>query len=175
MADEAENQSSDAPAKKGLPIKLIGIVAGIMLLEAGVVVAFMKFTAGPSQAEAMELQGQQLADLEAFTEIKLLGGRFQNLSTGRVWDWEVEIFLKVRQKHNEHVAAVLERRQAEIQSGIAMIYRKAQHSQLKEPGLQSIGRKLNAFMNNMLGEDPDGEPYYEELLVTQNDGYPSDF
>lgn len=176
MADEAEKQGDDkAKAKGGLSPKLLGIVAGIMLLEAALVVGFMKFAAGPSSASATELAGAELADLEAFSELKLLGSRFQNLSTGRVWDWEVEIFLKVRQKNLEHVTKVLERRQAEIQSGIAMIYRKAQHSHLKEPGLQTISRKLNAFMNDLLGEDPQGEPYFAELMVTQNDGYPSDF
>lgn len=177
MADDADKQGAEKSESKkgGLSPKLIGIIAGIMLVEAALVVVVMKFAAGPSSASAMELEGAQLADLEAFSELKLLGSRFQNLSTGRVWDWEVEIFLKVRQKNIEHVTKVLERRQAEIQSGIAMIYRKAQHSHLKEPGLQTVSRKLNAFMNGVLGEDPEGEPYFAELLVTQNDGYPSDF
>jgi hypothetical protein len=58
---------------------------------------------------------------------------------------------------------------------IATIFRQAQHSQLKEPGMQTITRQVAKYLDTVFGEDPEGEPYIQRVLVPKCDGYPADF
>ncbi|MCB9846183.1 MAG: hypothetical protein H6811_09385 [Phycisphaeraceae bacterium] len=177
MADEKSDQPQDlASSKKKSPILVIAIVAGLMVVEGAGVALFMAMSGAPSQAGAAGIAGTDEADGEALQEVELFRGRFQNLATGRVWDWEVEIFLKVREKYVDKVRSTMERRKAEINEGLARIFRKSQHNQLKEPGLQTISRQVTAYMLEVFGADPaDGVPYVERVLLPKCDGYPADF
>ncbi len=175
MADEQEPQG-EAGEKKKSPILMIGIVAGLMVLEGVGVFLFVSMTGGAAGANAAGLEGLDEQSGELVEEVELIKGRFQNLSTGRVWDWQVEAFLKVRSKNVPHVEKVLERRKAEIQEGLSLIFRRAQHAQLREPGLNSISRQVEAYILEVFGTDPsDGSPYVERVLIPKCDGYPSDF
>jgi len=172
MAD-SEQTPSQAP-KKGGNLKIIAIAGILMVLEAGAVVGFMMFTRGGSDAEASELVADQ-DDAEKTVEIELISTRFQNMATGRVWDWQTQIFLKVLARHESKVREVLSSRNAEIHADIAVIFRKAQHSQLKEPGLQTVTRLVSRYIQDVFGEDPEGTPYVQSVLIPQCDGYPADF
>lgn len=175
MADEQETQGEGGEKKKK-PILMIAAIAGLMLLEGVGVFLFASMTGAPAGASAAGLEGLDEESGELVQEVELLKGRFQNLSTGRVWDWQVEAFLKVRKKNIEHVEKTLERRKAEIQEGMSLIFRRAQHAQLREPGLSSISRQVEAYILEVFGTDPsDGTPYVERVLIPKCDGYPSDF
>ncbi len=172
--EEAQAQEATSEKKKS-PIKLIAVIAALMLIEGVAVFAVVSMTA-PKAADAADLNDLDDQPGEALTEVELVKTRFQNLSTGRVWDWQTEIYLKVREKNLEHVNEVLERRKAEIMEGISRIYRRAQHAQLREPGLQSISRQVEAFVQEIFGNDPaDDTPYVERVIIPKCDGYPSDF
>lgn len=172
----ADETPAPEAKKKSLPIKTIAIVAVIMLLEGVGVFALVSMTGAPSSAKAAMLAEGDEAAGEVVEEVELIKSRFQNLSTGRVWDWQTEIFLKVRQKNRQHVEKTLERRRAEISEGISRIFRRAQHAQLSEPGLSSITRQVDAFILDIFGTDPaDDSPYVERVLIPKCDGYPSDF
>lgn len=172
MADAAPQPEQQQPKKSGK--LLLIVVAAIMLVEGVAVVVIMKLTSGGRGAQA-EIVGRDEADAEAFSEVQLLAGRFQNMTTGRVWDWEVELHLKVRNKNMERVQRSLDQRSAEIRAGIATIVRRAPHTQLKEPERRSITRQVHAMMDEVLGTDPLGESYIGEVLVPVCDGYPADF
>ena len=102
-------------------------------------------------------------------------GKFQNLTSGRVFIWETEIVLEVRQKHQEHIEHELERRQAAVREAIARIYRRMQQPQLQEPGSETLIRQLTAMFDEFFGPDPDGHSRIERVLVPVCDGYPADF
>lgn len=173
--EAAKPTEGATPAKKGLPIKVIGIVAVLMAAEAGGVFFVVKATS-PKVAAAAEakLEHADQNDTEATVEIQLIDDKFQNLQTGRVWIWDSEIYLKVKKKNEEFVNKVLEEKSAEIKEGVSMIFRRAQHSQLKEPGLETINRQLVAYMNQVLGKDADGKERIERVLIPKCRGFPAD-
>jgi flagellar basal body-associated protein FliL len=161
--------------KKGLPIKTIGIVAGLMLAEAAGVFFFVSATGPHNQASgAQEIKGAEKADLEASVEVPLLEEKFQNMQTGRAWIWDTEIVLKVRKRNEEYVTKELEQRHAEIGEGIALIFRRSPHSNLKEPGLETINRQVTAYMNQVLGKDADGKERLERVVMPKCRGFPAD-
>ncbi|MCC6676952.1 MAG: hypothetical protein IT436_07400 [Phycisphaerales bacterium] len=185
MADApAEKKKKDAdkggePAaggKKKPPIKVIGLVAVLMIAEAAGVFVIVSATAKkPAAAEAAHIDGLGEADHDASVEIPLLDEKFQNMQTGGVWIWDAEIILKVKEKNSEFVATQLENRAAEIKEGIAMIFRRAQHNQLKEPGLETINRQLTAYINKLIGSDAENQPRIERVMIPKCRGFPANF
>lgn len=173
MADEAP-KTEDAP-KKGGPKKSIIIVAALMLIEGAVVFAVVSvFAGGPSGAAASEITGEGEQDMEMPVELPLLEARFQNMSTGRVWGWKTTIFIKVRQKNVEKVKAMQERHAAEIQQGVSLIFRRAEDRHLREPDYATITRQLNTYMHELFGEDADGVPLVDRVIVAELRGAPED-
>lgn len=167
---------ADAPAKKGLPIKTLAIVAVLMVVEAAVVV-FALGLMGP-QASHAQTEQKDVAhdDSEDTMEIEVVSDKFQNLSTGRVWVWDLSIYLQVKNKNAEHVKAVMEQRSAEIKEGISQIISRAQHNQLKEPERQTLIRQIGAFLEKLRGmTDSDGRPLVERVMIPKCRGFPSDF
>jgi len=174
MPDEQQATETAEPKKKS-PLKLVAIVATLMILEAAAVAALLMVTGAPSEASA-GIEGEGVADGERIAEVELVNTRFQNMATGRVWDWQTEIYLKVREKNRERVERLHEQRRAEILEGVATIFRRAQFSHLKEPGLQTISRQVTGYVQEVFGNDPaDGSPYVERIVIPKCDGYPADF
>lgn len=175
MADE-ENQTEsteESPKKKGkmLPV----IVGAIMLVEAVLVFGAVKMLGGgPSGADAAQIEGEEAASEEAPSEIELVKGSFQNMQTGRVWEWRVEIYIRVRQKNLEEVTRIQERDAATIKEGIAMIFRRAHDRHLREPGLETITRQISAYLTEIFGVDPDGIPRFERVIIPECKGFPAD-
>jgi flagellar basal body-associated protein FliL len=170
-----EGDAPAAPAKKGLPIKMIAVVGALMVAEAAGVFLFVGATSKqPQAAEAKPLEGHEKEDLEATVEIPLIDEKFQNMQTGRVWVWDTAIVLKVRARNQEYVTKELERRKAEVQEGLAMIFRRAPHSQLKDPDFQTMNRQITAYVNQMLGKDPEGRDRLEKLVIPKCKGFPTD-
>src|SRR5437899_4499320 len=182
MADKKEQAPAPAapaaeakPEKKGLPIKTIGIVAGIMVAEAVGVFLFVSASGPRAQgAAAQTIKGEDQADLDASMEIPLLEEKFQNMQTGRAWIWDTEIVLKVRARNEAYVTKELEKRHAETAEGVALIFRRSPHNNLKEPGLETINRQVTAYMNQVLGKDADGKERLERVVIPKCKGFPAD-
>ncbi len=175
MADEdTQTEPTEESPKKGgkmLPI----IVAAIMVVEAVVVFGAVKLLGGgASSADAAQIEGGEQAAEEAPSEIELVKGSFQNMQTGRVWEWRVEIYIRVRQKNLEEVTRIQERDAATIKEGIAMIFRRAHDRHLREPGLETITRQISAYLTEIFGVDPDGIPRFERVIIPECKGFPAD-
>lgn len=169
--EENQTETPSAPKKnKKLPI----LVAGLMLVEAVVVFGVVKVLGGgPSSAEAA-LAGEELAGEQAPVEVLLVNDAFQNMQTGRVWEWRVEIFLRVRQKNLAEVTRIQERDAATIKEGVALIFRRAHDRHLREPGLETIQRQVTAYLNEIFGTDPDGIPRIDRVIIPECKGFPAD-
>ncbi|MCC6283946.1 MAG: hypothetical protein IT439_01400 [Phycisphaerales bacterium] len=176
MSDEAKPSAGAEPTtkKKKPPIFLLA-VAGMMAVEGAAVFLFVSKTMGANKAHAAEIVGAEEAHADATVELQVIQAHFQNASSGKTWDWDVEVFVKVRESKSEGVKAQLEQRKAEISDGIAKIFRQALHSHLREPGLQTVSRLLTAYLNETLGEDPEGHSFFERVLIPKCDGYPSEY
>ncbi len=186
--EEAAAPAADAGAKKKPPIKLLGIVAALMLVEgAGVYVVVSMSSKKPQAAEAHGVEGGHGAapagehgeggavlDDDAEIELKLMEDKLQNMQTGRVWLWDVGVYIKVKKKNEAIVAEQLKRREAEIKEEVARIFSRAQHSQLKEPGKETLSRQLTALTLKIFGADADGNPRVERILIPRCRGFATD-
>ena len=181
-------------AKKKPPIKLIGIVAALMLAEgAAVYVVVGMSNKKPQVAEAKGIEGGKAAgghggeggehgaggggevlDENAEIELKLVEDKLQNMQTGRVWLWDVAVYVKVKKKNETIVAEQLKRREAEIKEEVSRVFSRAQHSQLKEPGKETLNRQLTALVHKIFGTDAEGTPRVERVLIPRCRGFATD-
>lgn len=174
MADENTTESNEQSEKKGGGMKLILVVAVIMLLEGGVVAFLVSSMGGPSAADASQLELLEGTGEDAPLEIDLIEERFQNMSTGHVWEWRVKIVLRVKQKNAAYIEKIKERDNATLTEGIAMIFRRAQDRHLREPGLETITRQLTTYVNEVFGTDPDGIPRVDRVIIPECKGFRAD-
>lgn len=173
MAEAEVKPAEPQPAKKP-PLKLIGIVAGVMIAEAaGVFFVVSSLGHKPETANAKGLNSDH-ADLEKPVELALVDDKFQNMSSGKAWMWDVSMFLQVKKKNEQSVKEDLKSRDAEIKEGIAMIFRKATLNQLKEPGLETLNRQILAFVNRIIQADPDGAARVDRILIPKCRGFAID-
>lgn len=167
---KTEEKPPPAASARKLPLKVVGIVAGIMLAEAAGVVFLVGMMGRPPQEAAAEVHGEDHDALDGTVEIELVDDRFQNMQSGRVWSWEIAVFLKVKKKNEEYVTAQLEERSAEIKEGVSQIIRRAQHVHLKEPDLTTLNRQVRAFLDKALGTDPEGNSRIERVMIPKCKG-----
>ncbi len=165
-----EAPQATAPPARGLPLKTVLVVAAIMLTEAAGVILLVGALGPKPEEAAAEIHGDDHEVLEGSVEIQLVDERFQNMQTGRVWSWEIGVFLKVKKKHAEFITRQLEDRNAEIKEGVSQIIRRAQHSHLKEPELTTLNRQIRAFLDKTLGTDADGQSRIERVMIPKCKG-----
>ncbi|MEL6328641.1 MAG: hypothetical protein AAFR38_03185 [Planctomycetota bacterium] len=174
---EGENATESAPqSKPGLPLKMIVVVGGLMLVEAVAVMGIMVFTAGGStSAGELAIEGAEAADREQPVEVELTKGRFLNLSTGRAWQWQAEIYVRVRKKNVDKISSEIERRRVEIDEGVSEIFARAQERHLREPGRETLKRQMLAFAVEVFGADSNGVPRVDEVMIVNYRGSPIDY
>lgn len=171
MADEAP-KDTEKPAGKGrLSPKLLAAILAVMAVEGAGVFVFMTMMSGGPQDAAAEIVSEE-EDPEALVEVLLTDEQYQNMTSNQVWIWEAEIYLKVRRKNLDFVQTQLEHRSAEIQEGITQIFRRAKLTELREPDFRTGSRQLTALINDVFGEDVDGLPRVERLVIAKLRGFP---
>lgn len=169
---------ADTPSeKKKPPIKTIVVVLGMLIVEAVAVVAVMTMIGGPSPVQGAELVGMDRANLDELHEIPVLREKFTNDSRGRVWIYDTEVIVRVKERHLAGVQADLERKQALIRTGVGKIFSAAQPSTFTEPGREMLSRQILEFLNGdgLIEPDPDGEPRVQEVLIPSCLGFPADY
>lgn len=176
-AKPAAAPAADAkPAKKGPPVKMIGIIAAVMIIEAVVVVTiFSMLSPKASQAQADETHLVS-DDGDKPKEVPVVEDKFQNMSTGSGWIWDISIAVQVRTKDSDHVAEVLKSRSAEVKEGMRQIVGRADHAMLKEANSEALKRQIGAFLNKIVGvEEKTGDPLIQRVLIPRARGFPAEF
>lgn len=167
----AAPEAEAATAKKKPPIKVIGLVGGLMIAEAVGVYLFVGMTGRAPQAAEAQIKGADQASEHESVEIELADDKFQNLQTGHVWIWDISIYLKVQKKHEKYITEELAKREAEIKEGVGQIIRRAQHSSLREPELTTLNRQLMAYLEKTFKpDDADGSSRVERVLIPKCKG-----
>jgi flagellar basal body-associated protein FliL len=177
MADEdnkAESTEESSTPSKGGGLKLIIIIAVIMIVEGAGVFFLVSSMGGPKGADATELAELEGTGEDAPVEIPLVEERFQNMSTGHVWEWRVKIVLRARQKNQTHIETIQERDTALLTEGVSLIFRRAQDRHLREPGLETITRQLTTYVNEVFGLDADGMPRVDRVIIPECKGFRAD-
>lgn len=162
---------ADASTKKKPPVKLIGIVAVLMAVEAAGVYLFVGMTGGQAKSAEAHVEGAEERAAQEMVEIELVDDKFQNMQTGHVWVWDVAIVLKAKHKNEKHITEQLAKRSAEISEGITQILRRAQHSQLLEPELTTVNRQVGAYLDTIIKpDDSTGTSRIERVLIPKCKG-----
>ncbi|MEK6797725.1 MAG: flagellar basal body-associated FliL family protein [Planctomycetota bacterium] len=187
MAGDKKEQTPapDAAAKPPKRSKLPLIIVGSLMLGEGVavfVLAKALLLPPPATAEG----GEEHADAEASAseehgseskggehglggkadghttaEIELADCRPSNTMTGRLVTFRIHVSALVLQSDTEKAANLVKANQARINDRVNFIIRAAEPQHLKEPGLDTIKRKLKAELDRVLGE----ENLIKEVLV----------
>lgn len=108
-------------------------------------------------------------------EVLVAKDRFPNTHTGRTWLWDAEIHVQVKGKHADRINAALTSRSAEIKTGLARIWRIAQHNHFNEPGLETLTRQVTDFLDSVLGATADGKSFIDRVLIPRCVGYPTEY
>ncbi|MEQ8843776.1 MAG: hypothetical protein RIB58_02895 [Phycisphaerales bacterium] len=173
MADEEKKDggSEEKKAKGGFSAKMLAVILAIMAVEGvGIFLLVTMMSSTPKDAAAEIVSDE--ADPESLVEVLLTEEQYQNMTSNQVWIWEAEIYLKVRRKNLEFVERQLEQRSAEIQEGITQIFRRAKLTELREPDFRTGSRQLTALVNDVFGNDADGLPRVERLVIAKLRGFP---
>ncbi len=174
--DEGKKPEVEAPAKKKPPIKMIGIIAALMLIEGVAVYMLIGMTSPQPAAAEVEIHGHEQAEHDSLVEIPLVEEKvFQNLTSGRTWNWTISIVLRAKQKHAGHLEEEMATREAEIQEGLARIIAKAQLAQLQDPDLRVIQRQIGDFLKTIFEADIDGHSRIERILIPTFTGQQRNF
>jgi len=167
MAEEKDKKADGAPAegKKKLPMKTILVLAAVLLVEGAVISLVFLLSAGPSPVAANTAAEDAAAKAEEPVELLIVSDSFQNTRSGRTYIYETEVWVVVRRKHDEVVKKSLEGLNAQLTADIATIFRKAEPSYLLDPNLATLTRQIKASVDERLGEDADGKPVADKVLI----------
>jgi hypothetical protein len=201
MSSETPPPPSEA-TKKGLPIKTIGAVAVMLIVEAVAIIAAVKMFGGPSEVKGVGLEHAEHDEGDTLVEVPVLHEKFTNSSSGRVWMWDTEVIIKVKTKHagaaeegeakggghgdakadghDGHVMGPtvpeeMKSRMAEVRTGIGAIMSSAQHAYFTEPGRETLSRQILEYLRKVFGQDAEGHERIEEVLIPRCLGFPADY
>ena len=188
MAEKADKQPADAQSagagadKKdargagGMLAKTPVLLTSVMLIEAVVLFAGIKFLGGgPSMASAeaalaeadaraKSLPGAGLAtDKKKTVEVAVVDLRATNKVSGRTILFDVSIFVVTSGENADKVKAMIGERGALIKDRVATIIRQSDPEKLgggSEPGLETLRRQVKYQLDEIVGEG-----LVEEVLV----------
>ncbi|MCX5659555.1 MAG: hypothetical protein NTW19_07500 [Planctomycetota bacterium] len=172
-AAPAEGQAA-APAKKGLPIKTIGILAAVLLIEAGVISAAFLFAGRPAEVKASGAVEDKTAELNELVEKSVIADKFQNTRTGRTYIYDTDIYILVRRKDEEKVDERLKAISAQIVGDIGQLFRKAEPAYLLEPSLATLIRQIKATLDQRMGLDAEGKSLIQDVVIKKYTQYRAD-
>ena len=169
MADEETNEAAaeGGEGKKGLPLAPIIVVAAVMVVEAIVLAAVFMFMGGPSEVQADTALPDELIALEEPADVLLIHTRFQNTSTGENFLYETEIYGRIKAKHAEKVEELVQAKIGSIKAECTRIFRKASFAHLNENDLATLKRQVKSALVPMFGDNPDGEPYLDDVIIAK--------
>src|SRR5688572_15540814 len=129
----AVTDSGGAPAKKGLPLKTIIVMAAVLLIEGVAISAAFMIAGKPADVKAEKTAATEAEQGELPVEKLVIAEKFQNNRTGKTYLYDTEIYVVVKSKDDAVVTERLETMAAQIAADIATIFRRAEPAHLLEP------------------------------------------
>ncbi|MEX0776168.1 MAG: hypothetical protein WD042_10715 [Phycisphaeraceae bacterium] len=164
QAAAAGAPGAGAAKKKGI-VRMAMVLGAVLLLEGGTVVVTMIFSGGPDKATAASVVTDQNAEANRPVELLLVKETFPNQRTGRTFLYDTEIYITVPARDSEKVKKQVESMKAALSTDIAVIFRRAEPAQLREPTLATLTRQVKQAVDERIGRDPDGKPTVQEALI----------
>jgi hypothetical protein len=166
-----EETAPDTAKKSGL--KTIIMVAGIVVVEAVAIVGIMSIAGGPDEVRAdPDLEAIAVDEGEKICEVLVLDAKLPNNRSGVTYLFDTEIYVQVKQKHADRVTAELDQFQNEIKAEIAAIWRMTDPDQFREAKLQTLTRKVEAWLDERYGRDEaTGEAIVSKCVIIMGTGF----
>ncbi|XAL99040.1 hypothetical protein OT109_15820 [Phycisphaeraceae bacterium D3-23] len=186
MADEETPEvPEDGPAKKKLPMMTIIVILVVMLVEGAVLGGvFMVMSSSPGAAQADEPVDDTLAAEEEEVEVMLIADKFQNSRQGaQAFLYDTTIYVLVKRKNlgtEEEIEegggfeATVAGHLGRVRGEMVSIFARAEPAHLNEPEHQTLRRQILEAMRKRFGNDPDGEPYVLDVVISDWKRYDSD-
>lgn len=173
----APEAGKEAPKKKGLPIKTLVMIVGLMAVEGIAIFGAMSVMGKPSGVHgAVEHVGEQDPH-EDLVELPVLNERFVNNADGRLWVWDTEIMVVVKEKHHYEVEEKLAKNAAKIRTGIGTIWSAGRLADFNEPGRVTLSNQVLEYLRTQVFEKAtvDEEDRIVEVLIPKCMGFPADY
>jgi len=164
--DDAKEPIADAPAATSGRKKLltIGIVAGIMIVEAVGIFLAVRMTGEPPVAEGAEAAKSSediLAQMDV--ELPLVDCDAINRKSGQGIVVHLSSSVRVAASDQERITKLIEKRQSTIKDRVQMVLRSADPQHLNEPTLDTLKRQIQSEVGQVLEDDE----VILEVLITQ--------
>jgi flagellar basal body-associated protein FliL len=174
MAAQTPPSAPEPPKKGGLPMKTLAVMSIALVIEAVAISGAFMFAGKPAEVKADKLAQDEAAKGEEPVEKQIIEEKFQNNRSGKTYLYDTDIWIVIRAKDEAKVDEMLERMQAQIAADIAMIFRRAEPSQLLEPTLATLQRQIKAVLDERMGTNPDGKSMVQQVLMKKYTQYRAD-
>lgn len=168
-----ETPAPAAPARKSKKTAIM--IAGVLLVEALVIVGTMKFFLGGHAAPvsaADVAHSPETAEDDKIVEALVLNAKMPNNKSGVTYVYATEIYVQVKKRHAEKVKAEVEQFQNEIKADITAIWRTAEPQHFQEPKLETLTRKVYALLNDRFGMDKEkSEQIVTKVVIVMSTGF----
>ncbi|MCC5831244.1 MAG: hypothetical protein JJU36_17530 [Phycisphaeraceae bacterium] len=146
-------------------MKTVLIVATIFLVEAAVIVGIFMLSGGPRAVQGDPARADPRVMMDRPQEMLVIEGRFENNRWGRSYQFDMKIFITLKQKNLAPTQERVERMQAQLRSDIRTIIAQAEPAHLMEPSKMSITRQIHQQLDERLGRDEDGDPIVMDVMI----------
>ncbi|MCC6422437.1 MAG: hypothetical protein IT447_03090 [Phycisphaerales bacterium] len=199
MSEKQEKKAEAAPApaatekkeeaKGGLMSKTPVLLGGVMIIEAVVLFAGIKFLGGggshPAQgaelttteggegAHGEEGEGHGAVDKRKTVEINVIDFKTPNRQTGRLFLYDVSIFVVTKGEFADKLKEIIKDREALIKDRIRTIIAQSDPEKLGgggEPGLETLRRQVKYQLDEIIGEG-----MIEDVLIPRCTPFRVDF
>lgn len=173
--DRRTAPTNEPAPKQGKRFGTLVLVAGILLVEAAAFVGFMTI-GGPDSAHAGgALEVVEADPDQAVVETLVLDARLQNNRSGVTYVCDTEIWVQVRGRHRAAVEQEIARLNNEIRAEINATWKASEPRHLREPGLETLTRKIYALLADRFGHDVEsGEPVILKCVIVAGTGFRAD-
>lgn len=156
---DAKDDKPQKPARKGGLKGTIILVAIVAVVEAGLFFAAMKmFGGGPQvahgeQPDTNHLAGAEPAATKESVELELLAKfRVPNDKSGRLFIYDMDLYVKVDAEHKGAIEKVVKERKGELSDKVARIIRGNETDVLHEADLKSLRMQVRHALGELTGD-----------------------
>jgi flagellar basal body-associated protein FliL len=183
-----EKKSAGSGASGGLLRSTPMLLGVVMLVEALVLFAgFKMFSGSPHAAQASDVAGDEEGDSHGdghggapakidkkkLVELNVLEFKAPNKQSGRLFLYDVSVFVTVKTEFKERVESALKDREATIRDRARTIISQCDPEKLgggSEPGLETLRRQMKHQLDEIIGDG-----MIEEVLIPRCIPYRQDF
>lgn len=167
MADDTSNPDA-SQSKKRLPMKMIIIIAVVVVVEGALFGAgIMLFGEKPPPVSAQGITPDDKAAEFELVEVMLIGDKFQNTRHGaQAYLYDATIYVVVQRRHQAMIEGMIESNMARISEEVTEVFARAEPAQLNEPDRLTLKRQILERCQSRFGENPEGEPYVTDIVIS---------